>query len=39
VVILLALPYAELGSAFPITGGPYSLPRRALGNFAGFMMG
>ncbi len=39
VVILLALPYAELGSAFPVTGGPYSLPRRALGNFAGFMMG
>ncbi len=39
VVILLALPYAELGAAFPITGGPYSLPRRALGNFAGFMLG
>ncbi len=39
VVILMALPYAELGAAFPITGGPYSLPRRALGNFAGFMLG
>ncbi len=39
VVILLALPYAELGAAYPITGGPYSLPRRALGNFAGFMLG
>lgn len=39
VVILLALPYAELGAAFPITGGPYSLPRRALGNFAGFLLG
>lgn len=38
-VILLALPYAELGAAFPITGGPYSLPRRALGNFAGFLLG
>ena len=39
VVILLALPYAELSAAFPITGGPYSLPRRALGNFAGFLLG
>ncbi len=39
VVILLALPYAELGAAFPTTGGPYSLPRRALGNFAGFLLG
>ncbi len=39
VVILLALPYAELSAAYPITGGPYSLPRRALGNFAGFLMG
>jgi basic amino acid/polyamine antiporter, APA family len=39
VVILMALPYAELSAAYPITGGPYSLPRRALGNFAGFLMG
>lgn len=39
VVILLALPYAELGAAFPLTGGPYSLPRKALGNFGGFLMG
>lgn len=39
VVILLALPYAELGAAYPTTGGPYSLPRRALGNFAGFLLG
>jgi basic amino acid/polyamine antiporter, APA family len=39
VVILLALPYAELSAAYPITGGPYSLPRRALGNFAGFLLG
>lgn len=39
VVILLALPYAELGAAFPIEGGPYALPRRALGDFGGFMMG
>jgi basic amino acid/polyamine antiporter, APA family len=39
VVILLALPYAEMGAAFPLTGGPYSLPRKALGNFAGFLFG
>jgi APA family basic amino acid/polyamine antiporter len=39
VIILLALPYAELGSAFPTTGGPYTIPRRALGDFAGFLMG
>jgi basic amino acid/polyamine antiporter, APA family len=39
VVILMALPYAELSAAYPMTGGPYSLPRRALGNFAGFLMG
>jgi basic amino acid/polyamine antiporter, APA family len=39
VVILLALPYAELSAAYPITGGPYALPRRALGNFAGFLLG
>ncbi|HTT73279.1 MAG TPA: APC family permease [Thermoplasmata archaeon] len=39
VVILLALPYAELSAAFPSTGGPYSLPRRALGDFAGFLLG
>lgn len=39
VVILMALPYAELSAAYPMTGGPYSLPRRALGNFAGFLTG
>ncbi len=39
ITILLALPYAELGAAFPTTGGPYSLPRKALGNFGGFLMG
>ncbi len=39
IVILLALPYAELSAAYPITGGPYSLPRRALGNFGGFLIG
>jgi basic amino acid/polyamine antiporter, APA family len=39
VVIVLALPYAELGSAFPATGGPYTIPRRALGEYGGFLMG
>jgi basic amino acid/polyamine antiporter, APA family len=39
VTIFLAITYAELGSAFPLTGGPYSLPRLALGNQGGFVMG
>lgn len=39
VVIVLALPYAELGAAYPRSGGPYSIPRRALGNFGGFLVG
>jgi basic amino acid/polyamine antiporter, APA family len=39
IVVLLALPYAELSSTYPITGGPYSLPRRALGDFGGFLIG
>ncbi len=38
-VIFLALPYTELGAAFPITGGPYALPRLAFGDFGGFTMG
>jgi basic amino acid/polyamine antiporter, APA family len=36
---LLAIIYAELGSAFPISGGPYSIPRMALGDGTGFVMG
>ncbi|HZY71096.1 MAG TPA: amino acid permease [Thermoplasmata archaeon] len=39
VVLLLALPYAELGAAFPQTGGPYVFPRKALGRLGGFTMG
>ena len=39
VTTLLAMSYAELGSAFPKTGGPYSLPRLALGDEGGFVMG
>ncbi len=39
VVSFLAIAYAELGSTYPKTGGPYSLPRLALGNQGGFVMG
>jgi len=39
VTTLLAISYAELGSAFPKEGGPYSLPRLALGDVGGFVMG
>ncbi|NQT29224.1 MAG: amino acid permease [Candidatus Saganbacteria bacterium] len=39
VTTLLAISYAELGAAFPITGGPYAFPRLAMGDFAGFLMG
>lgn len=39
IAMFLGLAYAELGSAFPITGGPYALPRIALGDFGGFIMG
>ncbi len=39
ITAFLAIAYAELGAAFPLTGGPYSLPRLALGDFGGFIMG
>lgn len=39
ITIFLGISYAELGAAFPLTGGPYSLPRLALGDFGGFIMG
>jgi len=39
ITTFLAITYAELGSTFPRTGGPYSLPRLALGNFGGFVLG
>ena len=39
ITFFLGIAYAELGSAFPISGGPYSLPRLALGNLGGFLMG
>ncbi len=39
VALCLALVYAELGSAFPVSGGPYSFPRMAMGDLTGFLMG
>jgi amino acid transporter len=39
VTTFLAISYAELGAAFPLTGGPYSLPRLAMGDLGGFLMG
>lgn len=39
IMTILALIYAELGSRFPLTGGPYSIPRLALGNSAGYLIG
>ena len=36
---VLALAYAELGAAFPLTGGPFTFPRLALGDLGGFLMG
>src|SRR5579863_7786153 len=39
IMTMLALIYAELGSRFPITGGPYAIPRLALGNSAGYLVG
>ncbi|WP_194847058.1 APC family permease [Candidatus Neptunochlamydia vexilliferae] len=39
ITTFLALAYAELGAAFPITGGPFSLPRLALGDIGGFIIG
>ncbi|MFH1653856.1 MAG: APC family permease [Pseudomonadota bacterium] len=39
ITTFLAIAYAELGAAFPLTGGPYSLPRLAMGDLGGFIMG
>ncbi|QVL57370.1 MAG: amino acid permease [Simkaniaceae bacterium] len=39
ITTFLALAYAELGAAFPITGGPFSLPRLAMGDLGGFIIG
>jgi APA family basic amino acid/polyamine antiporter len=34
--VLLALVFANLGRAYPATGGPYTFSRRAFGDFVGF---
>ena len=34
--VLLALVFAQLGRAYPQTGGPYAFSRRAFGDFIGF---
>jgi basic amino acid/polyamine antiporter, APA family len=34
--VLLALVFANLGRAYPQTGGPYTFSRRAFGDFVGF---
>ena len=39
ITFFLGITYAELGAAFPLTGGPYSLPRLAMVNLGGFLMG
>lgn len=39
ITTFLALAYAELGAAFPLTGGPFSLPRLAMGDLGGFLIG
>jgi amino acid transporter len=37
--LLIALCFAELGSRFEVTGGPYIYTRAAFGRFAGFQVG
>ena len=39
ITTVLAICYAEPGSTFPRTGGPYSLPRLALDDFGRFVLG
>jgi amino acid transporter len=39
IATFFALCYAELGSAFPLEGGPYAHPRLAMGDLIGFLMG
>jgi amino acid transporter len=38
IAICVAQAYAELGSAFPLAGGEYSMASRTLGPFAGFVV-
>jgi basic amino acid/polyamine antiporter, APA family len=37
--LLGATVFAELGAMIPLSGGPYPLARRALGDYAGFLVG
>ncbi len=37
--LLGATAWAELGAMIPLSGGPYSFARRALGEYAGFFVG
>jgi len=37
--LLGATVYAELGAMIPLSGGPYPFARRALGDYAGFLVG
>jgi amino acid transporter len=39
ITFFFGIAYAELGSAFPLSGGPYALPRLAMGNLGGFLIG
>ena len=38
-IILCLFPLAELGTMFPFTGGQYTYAKKALGPFAGFLVG
>jgi len=37
--LLGATVFAELGAMIPLSGGPYPIARRALGDYAGFLVG
>ena len=39
ICLLFALAYAELGSTFPLTGGPYAFTKLSMGNLSGFIIG
>lgn len=39
IAMLFALVYAELGSTYSVSGGPYAYPRLAMGNLLGFLIG
>jgi len=39
VCLFFALAYAELGAAFPLTGGPYAFTKLSMGNLSSFIIG